>query len=181
MNVQKLVKRAKKGNKEALLQLIMNQKDNYYRLAYSFMGNEHDAMDALEDMIVTLYEKIIQLNREDAFYSWSKTILVNCCRSLLRKRKKLVLMDEWKQDSEEGLHTTTNPYLHKEHQIDILQMLDDINEDQREAIILKYLRDLDYETIAEITGVSIGTVKSRVFNGLKKLNSLHGGEVNEKY
>lgn len=57
MNVSQLVKQAKKGNKEVLLQLIMADQDAYYRLAYAYMGNEHDAV---EDMIVTLYEQTHQ-------------------------------------------------------------------------------------------------------------------------
>ncbi|WP_332455180.1 RNA polymerase sigma factor [Paenibacillus crassostreae] len=93
MNVVRSVKRAKKGDKEALLQLIMAEKEAYYKLAFTYMGNEHDAMDAMEDMIVRLYDKIEQLKKEESFYSWSKTILVNCCKSLLRKQKKLVLIE----------------------------------------------------------------------------------------
>lgn len=61
MKLVKQVKKAKKGDKEALLQLIMAEKDAYYRLAYSYMKNEADAMDALEDMIVKLYEQIGQV------------------------------------------------------------------------------------------------------------------------
>lgn len=86
MRVSRLVKQAKRGNKEALLQLILADQDAYYRLAYSYMGNEHDAMDAMEDMIVTLYEKLDQLQKNEAFYSWSKTILVNRCKTLLPKK-----------------------------------------------------------------------------------------------
>lgn len=44
MNDEQLVQKAKKRNKKALLQLVMQQKDDYYRLAYSYMGNSHDAM-----------------------------------------------------------------------------------------------------------------------------------------
>lgn len=89
MEVIRLVKKAKRGNKEALLQLIMNQKDDYFKLAYTYMGNQHDAMDAMEDMIVRLYENIHQLKKENSFYSWSKTILVNSCKSLLKNGKNL--------------------------------------------------------------------------------------------
>lgn len=53
----KLVKKAQNGNKEALLQLILAKQDDYYRLAWSYMKNEHDALDVMEDMIVILYEK----------------------------------------------------------------------------------------------------------------------------
>lgn len=168
MNVVRLVKRAKKGNKEALLQLVMAEKDVYFKLAITYMGNTHDAMDAMEEMIVTLYEKIGQLKKEESFYSWSKTILVNHCKTLLRKQKML-LIDDWNKTNEkESEHAfISDPYLKSEQQIDIQQLLLHLNEYQKEAIQLKYFHDLNYQTIATITNVSIGTVKSRIFQGLK--------------
>lgn len=79
MNVSKLVKKAKHGNKEALVKLIMQEKQSFYKLALVYVGNEHDA---LENMIVILYGKTEQLNDDEAFYRWSKTILVNECRAI---------------------------------------------------------------------------------------------------
>ena len=181
MNVARLVRKAKKGNKEALLQLIMAEKDAFYKLALTYMGNTHDAMDAMEDMIVTLYDKIDQLKKEEVFYSWSKTILVNHCKSLLLKRKKLVLLDDWNAVGEEELgHALTgDPYHGVDQQMDIQALLLHVNEYQKEAIQLKYLHDLDYQTIADMTNVSIGTVKSRVFQGLKRLRDHDRGDVDE--
>lgn len=181
MNVVRLVRRAKKGNKEALLQLIMSEKDVYYKLAFTYMGNSHDALDAMEDMIVRLYEKIDQLKKEDAFYSWSKTILVNSCKGLLQKRNKLVLFDDWNTTSEIGLpHAlTSDPYSSSDQKMDMQALLMHINDYQREAIQLKYMHDLDYQTIADITNVSIGTVKSRIFQGLKRLRDHYRGDVHE--
>ncbi|AST92472.1 MULTISPECIES: sigma-70 family RNA polymerase sigma factor [Sutcliffiella] len=180
MNIVRLVNKAKRGNKEALLQLIMEDKDTYYRLAFSYMGNSHDAMDAMEDMIVKIYEKIDQLKKEEAFYSWSKTILVNSCKTMLRKNKKLILIDDWNEQSDEISHAlTSNPYLKSVHQMDIQEMLLQLNKHQKEAIQLKYFHDMDYQSIATLTNVSLGTVKSRIFQGLKKLRELHGGEWNE--
>lgn len=180
MNVAQLVKKAKKGSKEALLQLIMAEKDAYYKLALTYMGNTHDAMDAMEEMIVRLYEKIDQLKKEEAFYSWSKTILANSCKDLLRKRKKLVLIDDWHTVNESHSHiSTSDPYISSEQQMDIEALLLHLNDHQKEAIQLKYLHDLDYKTIADITTVSIGTVKSRIFQGLKKLRDHYRGDADE--
>ncbi|GIN90563.1 RNA polymerase sigma factor [Siminovitchia terrae] len=175
MNASRLVKMAKKGDKEALLQLIMAEKDAYYRLALTYMKNEHDAMDAMEEMILILYEKIEHLKKAEAFYSWSKTILVNLCKSMLIKQKKVILLESMP----DGQHSYQFPYISSEQRLDIQQMLGHLNENQRETIQLKYLHDLDYETIAEITDVSIGTAKSRIFEGLKKLRELFGGDSNE--
>ncbi|MDQ0166299.1 RNA polymerase sigma-70 factor (ECF subfamily) [Bacillus horti] len=175
------MKKAKKGDKEALLQLVMAEKDTYYRLGLTYMENPHDAMDAMEDMIVKLYEKIDQLKKEEAFYSWSKTILVNSCKALLRKRKKLVLIDDWNEAMvKKPVHAlTSDPYPNREQQIDINELLEHVNEHQKEAIQLKYFHDLDTQTIADITNVSVGTVKSRIFQGLKKLRKHSGGDVDE--
>jgi RNA polymerase sigma factor (sigma-70 family) len=182
MDVVRLVKKAKKGNKEVLLQLIMYEKDIFYRLAYSYMGNAHDAMDAMEEMIVTLYEKIDQLKKEESFYSWSKTILVNGCKRQLHKRSKLVLLEDWNitDEKEKADVTSGDPYHKSEQQMDMQALLLHVNEQQREAIQLKYFHDLDYQTIAEITQVSIGTVKSRIYNGLQTLKNHYRGDVDEQ-
>jgi RNA polymerase sigma factor (sigma-70 family) len=170
LEIEKLVRKAQKGDKEALLQLVLAEKDQFYRLAYTYLRHEEDTMDALEDMIVILYEKINTLKKRGSFYSWSKTILVNRCRDILRKRKKTTVMEEVDEPSNanEGERTI--------HQLDVQKHLGKLSIDQQEAIQLRYWLDYDYETIAKITKVPIGTVKSRISFGLKKLKELLGGE-----
>ncbi|RCX18655.1 RNA polymerase sigma-70 factor (ECF subfamily) [Fontibacillus phaseoli] len=182
MSAVRQIKQAKKGNKEALLQLILADKDAYYRLALTYMGNEHDAMDAMEEMIVLLYERIHQLRDVDAFYSWSKTILVNICKALLRKRQKLVLLEDLQaaDGADSSSHSLTNdPYKISDQQMHLQELLQQLSEPQKEVIQLKYFHDLDYATIADLTEVPVGTVKSRVFQGLKKLRELYGRDVDE--
>lgn len=167
-----LVKKAKAGDKEALLQLIMKEHEKYYKLAYVYTKNPEDAMDALEDMIVILYHKINTLRKEDAFYSWSKTILVNSCKKILKRRNKLLYLDQWEQPDDR------NSIKNSEEAMDLEGALNKLNEHQREAIKLRYYLDYDYKSIANITNVSLGTVKSRISTGIKKLkNLLIGGEV----
>lgn len=177
MDVSKLVKKAKRGNKKALLDLILNQKDDYYRLAFSYMKTQNDSLDVLEEMIIILYEKIQQLKNADSFYSWSKTILVNCCKSHLKKQQKELLIGDKLDTHLDGIRHdhTTDPYYNSDQKLDINQLLLKINPDQADAIRLKYLFDFNYETISNITGVSVGTVKSRIYQGLKKLKSICGG------
>lgn len=178
MNISRLVKQAQKGDKEALLQLILADQDAYYRLAFSYMGNEHDAMDAMEDMIVTLYEKIDQLQKREAFYSWSKTILVNRCKTLLSKKGRYLPLE----DEHEQLHaasTDEDPYRFTESEMDMKTLLSYLNAQQREAIELRYVHDLPYQTIADMTGVPLGTIKSRISQGIQKLKVMIGGERHE--
>ncbi|REB05238.1 RNA polymerase sigma factor [Sporosarcina sp. BI001-red] len=181
MKTVRLVKKAKKGNKEALLQLINEQQDAYYRLALSYMGNPHDAMDAMEDMIVSLYHSIPQLKKEESFYSWSKTILVNRCKKLSQKQNKIVLMENADESLDEALKISegTNSFKQTEQRLDLKGMLAMLSSDQREAIELHYFHDLELQAIADMTNVPIGTVKSRIFQGLKKMRDQFGGEWHE--
>lgn len=175
MKVSRLVSQAQRGNKEALLQLIMADQDAYYRLAYSYMGNEHDAMDAMEDMIVTIYEKVGHLQNGAAFYSWSKTILVNRCKTLLRKKKRFLPMEEEQESSLAGF-TDDNPYRKTESEMDMQLLLSHLTAKQREVIELRYIHDLPYQTIADMTGAPLGTIKSRMSQGIQKLKVLIGGD-----
>lgn len=182
MDVVIEVKKAKKGDKEALLQLILAEKEAYYRLAYSYMRNEADAMDALEEMIVRLYERIGQLKKEESFYTWSKTILVNQCkRSLKRNNKVIPLGDQLDVNKGHISSTGKSDYRQVEEQMDLQALLTHLNADQREAIQLKYYHDLDYGSIAAMTRVSTGTVKSRIYQGLQKLRGLYGRNTDEQH
>ncbi len=74
METEKLVIKAKKGDKEALLQLVLAKQTEYYRLAYVYTQNREDALDAMENMIVILYENVHRLKNNQAFYGWSNTM-----------------------------------------------------------------------------------------------------------
>lgn len=168
-----LIKQAKQGDKESLLSLVMAQKTDYYKLAYVYMKNKDDALDAMQDMIVTLYENISKLKDEDAFYSWSKTILVNSCKNKLRKKKRLVSLDEIKEQPAYEI------YDNSETKIVLEKYLSKLNEKHQEVIRLKYFLGLDYESISEVLKIPLGTVKSRISIGIKRLKESLGGEIND--
>lgn len=165
-----LVKEAKQGDKEALVQLIMAKKQDYYKLGYIYMKNSEDALDAMEDMIVILYECIHKLKKEESFYSWSKTILVNCCKNSLRKNKKIILLERTKEIFYE------DTFQQKDEALVLEEYLAQLHQKHQEVIKLRYFLDLDYKTIAKLLKVPIGTVKSRISIGLKKLKERIGGE-----
>jgi RNA polymerase sigma-70 factor (ECF subfamily) len=165
-----LIRKAKQGDKDALVQLIMGEKQAYYKLAYVYMKNPDDAMDAMEDMIVILYEKISSLKNESAFYTWSKTILVNCCKKSIKAKNKVVLFDVVQEKQQE------NHLEQKEEQLSLEKHLSELNGKQQEAIRLRYYMDMDYQSIASLLKVPVGTIKSRISIGLNKLKALLGGE-----
>jgi len=172
--VKRLVKKAKQGDKEALMKLVLAAKDDYYRLAYTYVENEHDALDALEKMIDMLYEKMDQIQKPESFYSWSKTILVNECRAILRKRKKVVFLDE-----QQAVQIVDEKTVEATDELTFNELLTSLSPVQKEAVQMRYLLDYDYETIATLTNVPVSTAKSRVFHALKNLRKMLGGEKGE--
>ena len=165
MEVSSLVEKARKGNKEALVSLVMLRKDDYFRLACVYLHDRHDALDALQDMIIVVYENIRKLNNPESFYSWSKTILINCCKKIIKNKKMGLVQQEYDYPAA----GYPKVYDITEQKQDIFQGLQKLNDFQREAIVLRYFLDWDYASIAEATAVPLGTVKSRISTGLTKL------------
>jgi len=163
-----MIKRAKMGDKEVIIELIMRQKQDYYRLAYTFMKNQDDALDVMEDMILKVYENIKKLNDDTAFYSWSKTILVNCCKNNLRRKNRVILISNIPVGSHEDVFQV------KDEQLDIEKHMKKLNQKHLEVLKLRYYLDMDYESIAAILKIPIGTVKSRIHTGLLKLKQSMG-------
>ncbi|HHT63925.1 MAG TPA: sigma-70 family RNA polymerase sigma factor [Clostridia bacterium] len=165
-----LVKEAKRGSRNALVRLIMDEKQDYYRLAYAYTKNQDDALDALADMIVILYEKISVLKNEACFDTWSRTILVNCCKQILRKKKKIILFDKMPEISHEG------EFRQKEQEILLDSALSKLSPKHQEVLKLRFFLDFEYQTIAEILKIPVGTVRSRISTGLAKLKNILGDE-----
>ena len=168
------VKKAINGDKEALLKLIMSEKDNYYKLAYVYMKNEHDALDILQEMIVVLYKEIPKLKKLDSFYSWSKTILVNLCKKELSKRKK------YEEVNLENM-TAENAFNESENKIYLKSLIENLNDNQKEVIRLRYYLDYTYEEISEIMEIPLGTVKSRINKGINKIRKIICGDINDGF
>lgn len=169
METKQLVKYAQTGDKEALVKLVMNKQTEYYKLAYVYMKNKEDALDILQDMILLLYENISKLKDESAFYSWSKTILVNVCKKKLKKNRNTISIEDIKEQAVED-------YGKNEDKIVLEKYLLKLSEKHQEVIRLKYFLDLDYESISQILKIPLGTVKSRLNAGMNHLKELLGGE-----
>lgn len=163
-----LVKKAKKGDKEALLKLILQEKDNYYRLAYVYMKNQQDAEDMVQEMILSLYDNIRNLRKEESFFSWSKTILVNLCKRSLDSRKRAIPVEAVKEESLE--------FTGGEDRMDLDHYLGKLKENHQEIIRLRYYLDMDYNSISELLEIPPGTVKSRINTAMDKLRSAMGEE-----
>lgn len=166
MNEQQLLKAGRAGDKDAIVKLIMLQKEAYYKLAYVYMKNKEDALDAMQDMIVIVYENIYKLRDEQAFYSWSKTILVNCCKGILKAKKRIVSLEDIQEV------VCDRNILQREDRLVLEQHLLSLSEKHQEVIRLRYFLDMDNATIAKLLKIPLGTVKSRIFTAINQLKNI---------
>ncbi|MGI6365306.1 MAG: RNA polymerase sigma factor [Bacillota bacterium] len=171
MDVRKQVALAKAGDKTALLDLIMAREQEFYGLSFVYMRNEQDAADALQDMIVILFSRIHTLKKDSSFYAWAKQILVRCCLTKLREKKRWQPIPPGHEEAKE---------YHAEVGLDLLEAVHQLPEAQRDVVLLFYYNDRTFEEISEILQCPVGTVKSRLHQALKKLKGRLGDEYRQE-
>lgn len=155
-----LIKRAKKGDADAFCQLMEMQMQSMYKIAWSYLENEDDVADAVQDTICICFEKITSLKFNRYFKTWLIRILINECKDLLAKRKKVVYTDIL---PEVPFHESNFTMIEWE------EMLKGLDEKYRVILVLYYMEELQVKEIAEILDMKENTVKSRLMRGRQKL------------
>lgn len=149
------IKEAKSGNKEAFEEILMENIDYFYKIAYIILKNEEDASDAISNTVLKAYTKIKQLQKDEFFKTWITKILKNECYNIIRKNKKIVYIEEYKQENLKYSHE-------KDEQVDIKKAIKSLNENLSEIVILYYIQDKSIAEISKILKIPQGTVKSRL-------------------
>ncbi|SDP83976.1 RNA polymerase sigma factor [Clostridium gasigenes] len=163
MNESELIKKAKKGNKVAFVELLKLYEKDIYLFAKHMLVNEELIKDAVQETIMTVYEKIDDLRNIDSFKFWLLKILGNKCRDTLKRQRKILYLDTYI----EKVHIE-NGY----EEIEIRQCLEELSEDYKKVIVLYYFNDLSYKEISALLNISEGTVKSRLSRAKEKLSKI---------
>lgn len=147
------------------------QKDLYYHILKT-VNDPTLAEDLLQDTFIEILQTINNLNEPAAFPSWSKQVAYHKCTAYFKKRRE-ILADE-KEDGLSVFDTIEedNAEFIPDEALDkadlkqtIHQMIDELPEEQRSALLLRYFDEISVKEIAEIQGVTEGTVKSRLNYG----------------
>lgn len=184
MHSDTLITRAREGDKAAQGKLVQLWYKRIYNFSYKFFFDHDLAMEVAQKTFISMHKNISQLQDQGRFRSWMYTIAVNNCREELRKRKNqksVSLQDlqpgegeesyKWEESSVRG----ENPekQLRQTELSDLLQKcLMELNEEQREVVIMKEYEGLKFREIAEALNISENTVKSRMYYGLDGLKKI---------
>jgi RNA polymerase sigma-70 factor (ECF subfamily) len=165
-----LVRRALEGDRRAFTVLIDRHSPACLRYAMRMLGNREDAEDALQDSLLRAYRALPSFDERASFRTWLFTILVNQCRTFALRRAHRLRRVQPDEAAVQGATADSGAYA-VELSHDIARALDVLDDAHREAFLLKHVEQLEYDTMAEITGVGISALKMRVMRACAKLQT----------
>jgi RNA polymerase sigma-70 factor (ECF subfamily) len=171
-----LILAAKAGEVEAFNALVLTYQDMAYSVAYRILQDEDHAADAAQNAFITAFRKLDQFKGEH-FKPWLMKIVTNICYDELRHRRRhpIASLDDLENDTD-GLQFDTEdetPMMasvesperavqRSELQAGIEDCIQRLSEVYRVIVVLSDVEGHSYEETAEISGISLGTVKSRL-------------------
>ncbi|MCA8919268.1 MAG: RNA polymerase sigma factor [Planctomycetes bacterium] len=165
-----LIRLAQQGDHEAFGHLVERYYRAAYASAYGVLGNSSDAEEIAQETFVQVFQKLDRLREPGAFTSWVWRIARDTALKHIRKHKRIRPVAETPEvESEDRPHT---PLIADEEKEQLLAALGEIPEDMREALLMRYWEELEYEEMANRTGVSAAALYQRVCRGLKRLREI---------
>lgn len=163
------LKKAKKGDSESFYKLINPIQGKLYKIAFVYMKNEDDALDAIQDTIMKAVKSLKTLKEPQYFNTWITRILINTCKTNCKKQVTTNLNIDDFSDS-----LGYNPIDYDDNS-ELYEALNTLKEKDREIILMRYMEDMALKDISKQKNMPLGTVKSIVSRSLKKLKiSLKG-------
>ncbi len=174
-----LIARFQRGQPRAFEAIYDRFKDYIYRVAFFVLRNQQEAEDAVQETFLDLLKALpnYDIHGTARFETWLYRVTVN--RSRMRLRRKTPPSAEW-DDVEERLERLPVPdkmqpeelYVERDRLRSLWRAVDSLPESHRIAVLLRYQQNLSYAEIADVLGINLGTVRSRLFNAHAKLKQV---------
>ena len=168
MNELNLIKKAVKGNKRCLEELLVLHSDQLYRTAFLYVRNREDALDVVQEASYKAFTSISQLKNEKFFLTWLTRILIHCSYDVLKRKKKEIPIDMMKERDVDGRE-------HDVESLDLVAAINQLNEKHKDAIILFYFHDFPISEVAKVMNIPENTVKTYLSRGKERLKKVLGG------
>lgn len=177
---EELILSFQEGNNFAYNELVKRYKDRLVNFIYRYVGNYDDSEDIVQDTLVKVYVSKHLYKEIAKFSTWIYTIAINLAKTkVIKKQKnKVFSLSSAYDDEDKDFDVKDDAYLPDDNansrfQDELIQKaLDSIPENYRKLVILRDIEEFSYEEISEMTGLPMGTVKSRINRGREKLQKL---------
>lgn len=176
-----LMARIQEGDEEAFTIFVSRYQRRFFRLAYSYLHNQEEALDAVQEAFIKIYRGRASWEPRATPFTWAYRIVANHCIDLLRKRRG----DTWSiDDTEEGetrdIHDRAavdplHAQVEREEAVLMRAAIAKLPVRQREIIVLRHYEGLSLQEIAEAQSCALGTVKSSLHRALANLKEILEG------
>ncbi|MEH6943138.1 RNA polymerase sigma factor [Bacillus sp. JJ722] len=160
-----LIKEIKKGSTSAMEDLINRYYKEIFHYTFRVLGSYEDARDVTQDVFIAMMKALPDYREQGRFKSWLFTIAHNKCMNSFKRYGKEVLEGDCNQENLIEQDFTTK-IVEKNVAKELLNRLPEM---QKSTLILRYYHELTAKEIAQVTDVTTSTVKSRLYQGLQKL------------
>lgn len=184
---EELIKEFQDNNTiEAYEILVKKFKDPLVNFVYKFVGDKDVSIDIVQDTMIKFYLNKDSYKSFAKFSTWIYTIAGNLAKNELKRQKRRKILSFSNNDDEKQLQIEDKSFVQPDREADSLvkgeivkKALLKVREVYREVVVLRDIQELSYDEIAEVTGLTIGTVKSRINRGRSQLQKLLKNIYNE--
>lgn len=178
---RELVAQAKQGDRQAFGRLVERYQQRVYALSYGIVRQREDAWDVAQEAFVKAYRNLGRFEGNSAFYTWLYRIAYNLSIDALRDRarRETVDIDENRKLEEALAKSGRRPLEHpdemaarRELSTVLQRAMHKLSDKHRAIIVLREIQGLSYEEMADVLGISKGTVMSRLFHARQNLQTL---------
>lgn len=155
----------KQDRYESLVQFILENQESFYRIAFSYLRNKDDALDAVQNAVCKALENYQMLRKDTALKMWMYRILVNESLKITREKKKVILFDNTEDKMLEQSYEDKSILFSD----DFTQQIKSLDDDTQKIFILRYFEEMPLKEIATIMDMNLNTVKAKIYRGLSKL------------
>jgi RNA polymerase sigma factor (sigma-70 family) len=163
-----LVKKAISGDTEALSLLIDKYKNNAYNLAISIVKDKESAKDITQDSFLKVLENIDRFKSESKFSTWLYRIVYNESLQYIHKSKRIIITDI-ESAKIENYSDVSSSIDDKYQDLDLYKAIENLDDNERNIILLFYLAEKSIKEINTVTGLNIPNIKVILHRARKKL------------
>jgi RNA polymerase sigma-70 factor (ECF subfamily) len=174
----RLIRECLQGRTEAFGELVRRHQDRLYNTVFRLLDNAEDARDVVQDAFLSAYQSLDSFKGDSLFFTWLYRIAVNTAFSLERKQRATLSIY---RGGDEGGHEPhdPSPESRPEHALEsadeerrVQFALNRLSPEHRMVLIMKDMEGQKYEVMAEVLGVPIGTIRSRLHRARMELREI---------
>lgn len=171
--MEELIKKAQKGDKNAFTDIILQIRNDLYKIAKTRISSDDDIEDLIQDTMIETYKHIKKLREPEKFKMWVIKILVNKCNKLYKKKyRKDISIDDYNMEN----YIILNSQKDIEDDLNFYYLIKKLKYEERIVLILHYMEQYSVKDISKILKINENTVKTHLFRARERIKK----DLNEK-